>query len=175
MPPVIFVTTFDRFAVQALEVNAVDYLLKPFDFEWFEIAFKRMNTDGPAIRNVKETLIRLLQQMDQKMEFRQRLPIKENERIVLLPVQEIEWIKADGKYVLIHAKDSNHHMRITLRELEARLDPAKFVRIRRSHIINIDYINEHQIWFHGDYNVILKNGTGLRLNRRYNERLLDIF
>ncbi len=175
MPPVIFVTAFDQFAVQAFEVNAVDYLLKPFDFERFEMAFKRVNVDEQATRNIKGNLVRLLQQMDQKVAFRQRLPIKENERIVLLPVQEIEWIEADGKYARIHAKDSNHHMRITLRELEARLDPAQFVRIHRSHIINIDFISELQTWFHGDYNVILKDGTSLRLSRRYSERLLDIF
>ncbi|MFX1485485.1 MAG: LytR/AlgR family response regulator transcription factor, partial [Promethearchaeota archaeon] len=152
----------------------VDYLLKPFDFERFEMAFNRVDTDGPGSRNVKETLVRLLKRMDQKAEFQQRLHIKENERIVLLPVHEIEWIEADGKYAIIHAKNSNHHMRITLRDLEAQLDPAKFVRIHRSHIINIDSINELQTWFHGDYNVILKDGTSLRLSRRYSERLLDI-
>ena len=175
MPPVIFVTAFDQFAVQAFDVNAVDYLLKPFDFERFEIAFRRVNADDPANRDVTETLVRLLQQMDQKVEFRQHLPIKENERIVLLPVREIEWIEADGKYALIHAEKSNHHMRITLQELESRLDPAKFARIHRSHIVNIDFINELQSWFHGDYKVLLKDGTSLRLSRRYSERFLNIF
>lgn len=173
MPPVIFVTAFDRYAVRAFEVQAVDYLLKPFDFKRFKIALDRALSKMKHSPELKDRLDDLLKRLEVREDYGTRLPIKSDERVFFVKTEDIRRIEAQGKYAQIHTNDAVHEMRATLQGLEDQLHPGQFCRIHRSHIVNIDHVKELQTWFHGDYIVILKDGTELRLSRRYSHRLLE--
>lgn len=173
MPPVVFITAFDEYAVQAFEVHAVDYLLKPFDFKRFKIAFNRaLDSSGPS-EKIRETINLMLEQKDRKPDFLTRLMVKKDERITIVNTDEIQFIKSQGKYAEIHTKDHCHLIRKSLQSLQDQLDTKIFFRIHRSSIVNINFIKELQTWFHGDYNVILKDGTELKLSRRYSQEILS--
>ncbi len=173
MPPVIFITAYDDYAIKAFDVHAVDYLLKPFDFDRFKIAFERVVKMTTQSDDIKKKIDLLLKQANKKEPYLDRITIKKDERIFFVNSTDINYIKAQGKYIEIHAGKANHLLRKTLQSTLKRLDPDRFFRIHRSHVVNIDYIQELQTWFHGDYNVILKDGTELRLSRRYSKTLLS--
>jgi two-component system, LytTR family, response regulator len=168
MPSVVFVTAYDQFALDAFDVQAVDYLLKPYDHKRFERAWQRArnqsDTRDPA------SLEALLAQGSGK--FLRRIVVREDERLFFLPVREVTRFSASGNYVEVHTPSGHHLVRGTLAKLEQCLDPERFARIHRSEIVNIDWIRELRPWFHGDYVVVLKNGEELRLSRRYHDRLL---
>lgn len=173
MPPVIFITAFDEYAVQAFEVHAVDYLLKPFDFRRFQVAFNRALDSSVSRGKIKETINLMLEQKDKKQNILTRLMVKKDERITIVKTNEIQFIKSQGKYAEIHTKDHCHLIRRSLQSLQEQLDSKVFFRIHRSSIVNINFIKELQAWFHGDYNVILNNGTELKLSRRYSQEILS--
>ncbi len=175
MPPVVFITAFDEYAVQAFEVHAVDYLLKPFDFKRFQTAFNRaLDSSGPGSNEkIRETINLMLEQKDQRPDYLTRLMVKKDERITIVNTEEIQFIKSQGKYAEIHTQDQCHLIRRSLQSLQDQLDPTLFFRIHRSSIVNIEFIKELQAWFHGDYNVILKDGTELKLSRRYSQEILS--
>ncbi|MCI0442337.1 LytTR family DNA-binding domain-containing protein [bacterium] len=176
MPHVIFVTAYDRYAIQAFEVHALDYLLKPFDTERFEEALTRAKSqiDRDRSRNLNKGLYALLEEMKTPPRYLERLVIKASGRVFFLKTDEIDWIEAQGKYVSIHSGKDEHLVREGMNTLENELDPRKFVRIHKSTIVNIDRIEQLQAWFHGDYRVILKNGTMLTLSRRYRQKLDEL-
>ena len=176
MPAVIFVTAYDRFALKAFEVHAVDYLLKPFDRERFVIALNR------AIEQVKrqqagelsQRLTALLADVRPevpKSRAIDRIAVKSSGRVVFVKVDEIDWIEAADNYVSLHVGTENHLHRETMSSLENQLPPEKFMRISRSTIVNMDRIKELQPLFHGEYSVILRNGAKLTLSRSYREKL----
>ena len=176
MPAVIFVTAYDRFALKAFEVHAVDYLLKPFDKERFVTAINR------AIEQVKrqqagelsQRLTALLADVrpeQSKPKSIDRIAVKSSGRVVFVKVDEIDWIEAADNYVNLHVGSENHLHRETMAALESQLSPEKFMRISRSTIVNMDRIKELQPLFHGEYAVILRNGTKLTLSRSYREKL----
>ena len=173
MPAIIFVTAYDRYAVKAFEVHALDYLLKSFDRERFGSALARAKEEirrshGGALN---ERLAGLLADLEAKKQRTTRVVIKSAGRIFFLPVAEIDWVEAADNYVRIHAGREAHLVRETLQSLENRLDPARFLRIHRSTIVNLDRIRELQPLFHGDYAVRLRDGTELTLSRNYREKL----
>ena len=176
MPHVIFVTAYDRYAIQAFEVHALDYLLKPFDTERFEEALTRAKAQIEQDRNrtLNKGLFALLEEMKTPPRYLERLVIKASGRVFFLKTEEIDWIEAQGKYVSIHAGKEEHLVREGMNTLENELDPRKFVRIHKSTIVNVDRIQQLQTWFHGDYRVILHNGTTLTLSRRYRQRLDEL-
>ncbi|HSE43469.1 MAG TPA: LytTR family DNA-binding domain-containing protein [Acidobacteriota bacterium] len=176
MPHVIFVTAYDRYAIQAFEVHALDYLLKPFDTERFEEAITRAKAQIQQDRNrtLNKGLYALLEEMKTPPRYLERLVIKASGRVFFLKTEEIDWIEAQGKYVSIHAGKDEHLVREGMNTLENELDPKKFVRIHKSTIVNVDRIQQLQTWFHGDYRVILHNGTTLTLSRRYRQRLDEL-
>lgn len=173
MPAIIFVTAFDRYAVKAFEVHALDYLLKSFDRERFQDALQRAKEQIRYSREGlwNERLTGLLEELQARQKRLTRLVIKSGGRIVFLGVDEIDWLEAADNYVRIHAGRESHLHRETLQSLEARLDPSKFLRIHRSTLVNLDRIQELQSLFHGDYVVKLLDGTELTLSRNYRERL----
>ena len=173
MPAVIFVTAYNQYAVKAFEVSAVDYLLKPFDHERLAKALEKAqaNLHERSDAERSEQVLDLLQQLNSKQETLDRFVIKKNERVLLVPSEEIDWIEANGNYVLLHAGRAKHILRETMKRIEKRLDPNKFLRIHRSTIVNIDSIKELQTHFDGEHLVILKSGTELTLSRRYREKL----
>lgn len=178
MPAVIFVTAYDRYAIQAFEVNALDYLLKPFDRDRFRRALERaraqLGREPPA--EVGERLAAAAE--DARGAGRKtldRIVIKSGGRVFFLRAEEIDWIEAAGNYLRIHAGGEMHLLRETMSGLEARLDPQTFLRIHRSTIVNIERIQELQPLFHGDYVVILRDGTQLNLSRGYKQRFQELF
>lgn len=176
----IFVTAFDKYALKAFDVHALDYLLKPFDDERFRHALERAKTQIEAreIDRLSKRLLALLADREsERREARQepnyltRVMIKASGRVTLLKVHEIDFIEADGNYAKLHVGRKAHLLREKMHDLEARLDPAKFVRIHRSVIVNLDRIKEMHPHFNGDYIVVLEDGRQLRLSRTRRENL----
>ncbi|HYL73534.1 MAG TPA: LytTR family DNA-binding domain-containing protein [Bryobacteraceae bacterium] len=168
LPRVIFVTAYDQYAVRAFEVHALDYLLKPFDRERFDAALDRARKEL-AGSDWNERVLDLLR--EQRGEYLQRLIIRAQGRVFFLSSTEIDWIEAQGNYVNVHGGGARHLFREAIGSLEAKLDPRKFRRIHRSTIVNIDAIRELRPCFHGDYEVVLRDGTELRLSHRFRGNL----
>jgi two-component system LytT family response regulator len=175
MPAIVFVTAYDEYALQAFEVNAVDYLLKPFDRERFQKALARARAHvGRQADDINRRLLALIQGLKVPQGYLERLVIRSSGRIFFLKAEEIDWIEAAGNYVRLHTGKESHLLRETMNSLEQKLDPARFLRIHRSTIVRIDRIAELQPLFHGDYVVVLQGGTRLTLSRGYRERLSGI-
>ncbi|HEX5875446.1 MAG TPA: LytTR family DNA-binding domain-containing protein [Pyrinomonadaceae bacterium] len=177
---IIFVTAFDQYALKAFDVHALDYLLKPFDDDRFFHALERAKSQIEAreIDRLSKRLLALLEQREgernaSKQDYLTRLMIKISGRVVLLKVEEIDFIEADGNYAKLHVGRKAHLLRERMHDLETRLDPAKFVRIHRSVIVNLDRIKEMHPHFNGDYVVVLEDGRQLKLSRSRRENLED--
>jgi two-component system LytT family response regulator len=173
VPHVIFVTAYDQYAVRAFEVHALDYLLKPFDRERFDLAWRRAKAHILSTRNgeMDQRILAILEELKAGSKYIERLVIKSGGRVFFLDTDDIDWIEAEGNYVSVHTGKKSHLLRETISSLEAQLDPKKFLRIHRSSIVKIDRIKELQPWFHGEYRVILMDGTQLTLSRNYRENL----
>ncbi|MGH9962810.1 MAG: LytR/AlgR family response regulator transcription factor [Pyrinomonadaceae bacterium] len=174
IPRVIFVTAYDHYAVRAFEVHALDYLLKPFDQERFDISWQRARAQILRDRDggTDQRILKLLEEMKGN-KYLERLVIKTSGRMYFLETSEIDWIEAEGNYVSVHSAKKSHLLRETISSLESQLDPKKFLRIHRSSIVRIDRIQELQPWFHGEYRIILQNGTQLTLSRNYRDKLQE--
>lgn len=173
MPHVIFVTAYDQYAVRAFEVHALDYLLKPFDRERFQAAWQRAKSQIMREKNgaLDQRIIALLEELKAGPKYLERLVIKSGGRVFFLDTDDIDWIEAEGNYVSVHTGKKSHLLRETISSLEAQLDPKKFIRIHRSSIVKMDRIQELQPWFHGEYKIIMQDGTQLTLSRNYRENL----
>ena len=175
MPYVIFVTAYDQYAIQAFEVYALDYLLKPFNENRLERALIRARKQV-ALENqtgFSDQLTALVKELKGEPHL-DRLVIKDERKIWFVPIDSIDWIEADGKYVLVHAGKEAHLLRESLTALETKLNPKKFTRIHRSSIVNIERIKEMQPWFHGDYRIVLDNGKELILSRTYRKKFQEL-
>lgn len=172
MPHVIFVTAYDRYAIRAFEVHAIDYLLKPFDKKRFADSLKRAKAQilQKSERSYDHDLAALLQEIRTQSRGLERLVIQNR----VVKTDEIDWIEAQGKYALIHTKQESHLVREGLSGFEAQLNPKKFLRIHKSTIVNIQRIEHVQPLFHGDYRIILRNGTVLTVTRRYRRKLNEL-
>lgn len=177
MPSVIFVTAYDQYALQAFDVHALDYLLKPFNRERLHkaVSHARDQIETKRIGNLDERLSSLIADLRGEKKYLERLVVKSVGRVFFLKVDEIDWIEAAGNYVKLHTGREAHMIRETMNGIEGKLDPDKFLRIHRSTVVNIDRIKELHPMFSGDYAVILRNGTELALSRNYRERLLELF
>jgi two-component system LytT family response regulator len=180
MPAVIFVTAYDRYALQAFEVNALDYLLKPYNRERFHKAVERAraqlsNATPAATGELNERLLSLLENFKSEPRHLERLMIKASGRVFFLRAEEIDWIEAEGNYLRLHVGRETHLLRETMNRLAAKLDHDKFLRIHRSTLVNIERIKELQPLFSGDYVVILRDGQQLNLSRSYRDKLLELF
>ncbi len=168
MPRVIFVTAYDQYAVHAFDVHALDYLLKPFDRERFDAALERARRELTA-PDWSGRVLALLRET--RGEYLQRLIIRGQGRVFFLAAAEIDWIEAQGNYVNLHSGGRKHLFREALGSLETKLDPRMFRRIHRSTIANVERIRELRPGFHGDFDVVLRDGTELRLSHRYRANL----
>jgi two-component system, LytTR family, response regulator len=168
MPAFVFVTAYSEFAVRAFEVEAVDYLCKPFDRDRLSVSLERA-TRHLHLRNTKATETGLDALHDKTDPWLSRIPIKEKNGIVFVPVDAILWIEAADKYVELHAADRTYLARETVQSLEENLDPKQFVRIHRSTIVRKAAVRGLHPLFHGDYLVRLNNGTELTLSRNFRE------
>lgn len=177
MPAVIFVTAYDQYALQAFDVHALDYLLKPFNRERLHraVAHAREQIESRRIGQLDERLASLIKDLKADKKYLERLVVKSVGRVFFLKTDEIDWIEAAGNYVKLHSGREAHMIRETMNGIESKLNPERFFRIHRSTVVNIDRIKELHPMFSGDYAVILRNGTELALSRNYRERLLELF
>ena len=174
LPTIVFVTAFDQYAIRAFEVHAIDYLLKPFTPDRFAAALSRAR-DEIAARGSHDSRRRLLQLIAERAgatTHLQRFVIKSGEGYRLVPAADVASFEAQGNYVRLTTRKGHHLLRITMAELEKRLDPRRFARIHRSTMVNIDRIKEITPAWHGDFEVLLTDGQRLRLSRNFRERLL---
>lgn len=179
MPVTVFVTAYDAYAVRAFEARALDYLLKPYSDERFERCLARAlaHVRTQKREELSRKLISMLAREDesaadaQASRHLERLLIKAGGRVIFLPTEEIDWIEAAGVYVEVHARGRKFLHRASLGELEASLDPARFIRIHRSSIVNILSVKELHPHSHGDFVALLKDGTRLKLSRSYRPKL----
>jgi two-component system LytT family response regulator len=172
---VIFVTAYDEYALRAFDAHAAAYLLKPFDRDRFRKAVQRARAliNGQRGVEARAQLAGVLADLERGKA--DRILIKERGRVFFLRLEDVYWVESAGNYVRVHARDAKHLLRQTMNELEQRLAPAQFVRIHRTAIVNIDRIRELQPLFHGEYAVLLTDGTRLTLSRRYRDRLQERF
>ncbi|HEV7893082.1 MAG TPA: LytTR family DNA-binding domain-containing protein [Pyrinomonadaceae bacterium] len=170
VPAVIFVTAYDRFAVQAFEIHALDYLLKPFTRLRLAHALERAKAQMAAFGGRLQELIKTL---DGRAGYLERVAVKLRDRIIFVPVGEIDWIEADGDCALLHAGKKTHAVRESLGVLGCRLDPDKFVRAHRSTIVNVERVREMIPQFCGDQTLVLRDGTRLTLSRTHRDELLS--
>jgi two-component system, LytTR family, response regulator len=173
VPAIVFVTAYDGHALRAFEINALDFLLKPFDQARFEKALERARAQLSRDRNslIDARLVSLLEGLHEERKYPERLIVKSGGRVFFVRTEEIDWVEASGNYVKIHAKGEAHLIRESMKNMETKLDSKTFVRIHRSAIVNIDRIKELEPWFHGEYVVIMRDGTRLTASRVFSERL----
>jgi len=175
MPQVIFSTAYDEHAIRAFDAHALDYLLKPIQQERFDLAVGRARERLSDQREAEAAkgILNLLQDRSQPTSAPppriSKLTIKSDEKVEIIPIADIDHIESAGNYVAVHASGQTHIMRETLNALEDQLDPAKFLRVSRSAIVNLDRIKELQPLFKGEHVLILKSGTRLTVKRGIRE------
>jgi two-component system LytT family response regulator len=169
MPAVVFVTAYERYALDAFEVHAVDYLLKPFGADRFREALGRARLRVHDREHGRD-LVPLLRQLAGRNGGPERLEVRSSSRIAFVRVDDLDYAEAWGNYVRLHCGAERHLMRETMNSLEARLDPRRFVRIHRSTLVNVDRVKETVPLFHGDWEVVLRSGVRLVLTRTHRER-----
>lgn len=170
-PHVVFVTAYDRYAVEAFDLSAVDYLLKPFDRERFQRALGRAK-DAISSQERQEDLLRALRMMTERRSAPvDRLLVEDGDRTVIVPLSAVERFEADRNYVKLHVPPAVYRVRESMQLLEQKLDASRFARLGRGTIVNLDSIRELRPAGHGDSEVLLKSGARVRLSRRYRDRL----
>lgn len=173
LPVIVFVTAHDDYALRAFEVAALDYLLKPFDADRFA---KTLDRAKAQIRSrlpdeFQQRVLSMMEDLRAAPRGLERLIVKTGGQLVFLKTEEVDWIQAEGNYVRLHVGTASHLVRETIQGLEASLDPGRFMRIHRSTIVNLDRVREIQPLVHGEYRVVLTDGTKLTLSRGYRDRL----
>ena len=195
VPAVVFVTAYDQYAVRAFELHAADYLLKPYDDARLDAVLDRAarRVRLGRVEVLSRELLRLLRDLrpgetlpgealfapapaaaSAAPAYLERLGIRVGGKMVLLRTDEIDWIAGAGVYVEVHAGKRRYQLRQTLTALEQRLDPARFVRIHRSTSVHVNRVRELVPHLHGEYGVILEDGTNLKLSRNYRDRLVAL-
>jgi len=192
MPLVIFVTAFDQYAIEAFDVHAVDYLLKPIDDDRLAAALDRAREhklQQGAVTD-KQRLLELIISITGKSEasvaqmmkdhsgirpFPDRLAIKDGGETTLVLTKDIDWVDAAGDYMCIHANDETHIMRITMKELEQQLDPVSFQRVHRSTIVNLDRVVKVCSHMNGEFHLVLANGSSVKMSRSYKDKVKHFF
>jgi two-component system LytT family response regulator len=176
MPAVIFVTANEEFAARAFDVHAMDYLVKPCRRDRLQIALQRVRErmNQCQASQLHEKVEALITNLRQEPRAAERIAIKSGGRILFLRLADIDWIEAADNYVNLHVGQESHLLRETMNALEARLSSKRFVRVSRSATVNIEHIKELQPLFHGEYLVLLRDGTRLTLTRGYREKVREL-
>ena len=189
MPMVVFVTAYNEFAVDAFEVNAIDYVLKPVDEERLETAIKRALAahEQQHLADHKRNLVNACIQLSgasaavvegiaegEAGVYPDKLSIRDGDETSLVPVANIEWIDAAGDYMCVHADNTTHIMRITMKQLESMLNPLVFLRIHRSTIVNAARISSAQSLTNGEYSLTLEGGARLKVSRSYRDKIREL-
>lgn len=170
-PAVIFVTAHDQHALEAFEVHALDYLLKPFKEARFHEALQRASKHLQArnVATLNQNLQSLLSGTRAETNYPSRVSVKSGDRTTFVKLDEVDYIEAAANYAILHVGAQNHILRETLSNLETRLSPKQFLRINRSAIVNLDRVKEVKPAMRGEYMVVLKNSKELSLTRGVRE------
>lgn len=178
LPLVIFTTAYDRFALEAFEINATDYLLKPFTKERFNHA---LNKALQLLNNKNNSYDRLSQLLEtyHKLtlpanKYLKQITVKDSKRIFFIKTEDIYCIEASGNYVMVYTSNHSHMVYTTLNELEETLHPGYFCRVHRSSIVNVTYIKELTPHFNNEYFIVLLNNKQIKLSRTYRPRLQEL-
>jgi len=188
MPMVVFVTAFDQYAVDAFEVYAVDYILKPVEDERLAQAVtkarERMQEKGAL--SEKEKLLALIGDItgklpadfdeavnsaESKKKYPEKISIKDGSNVSIVKTEDIDWVDAAGDYMCVHVSDNIHIMRITMKQLEGQLDPGIFQRVHRSTIVNLNRVKEVCAHMNGEYHLVLKCGSRLKMSRSFKDKV----
>ena len=173
-PAIIFVTAYDKDAIRAFEVNALDYLLKPFSQERLNKAIERAHDELISGQEFADRIGPLLESLREEKRYTERVAVREPHRILVLDEVEIDWIEARQGQVVVHVGQEEHVLARTLADLEARLDPTLFFRAHRSVIVNLDRVKEIIPWFAGSHKVRLTTGAEVDLSRSRGKALREI-
>jgi len=176
-PLIVFVTAYDEHAVRAFEVHALDYVLKPFEYDRLRQAVQRARTKMSQRDGASEQtrLLALLESLQTRAQSWDRVVVREAGRMIFVKPDEIDWIEAEGNYVCLHIGTKSYLLRETMSAAETRLAARKFLRVSRSALVNLERIQEWQPLFHGDSVLILKDGSRLTVTRVYREKLDRLF
>jgi len=183
MPFIVFTTAYEQFAIKAFEVSATDYLLKPFTEDRFRDAINRtldlLEKNKLSETNLAvETLLKLYNQSKPKRltgTYPERILIKANRKIFFVDTVDIHWLEASGDYIKIHLKNNNYLINDSLNNFEKQLDPGVFIRVHRSHIVNLKFITEFKPYFNGEYILVMANGQEVKLSRSYKDTIKTLF
>lgn len=178
LPLVIFTTAYNQFAIRAFELNAIDYLLKPFDRNRFSQSLKRVLEHRSLSSSMEDKISNLQNSLDTLLvtgkNFISRILIKGKSGYSFIHVEEVLWIEAYADYIKIHSKDKIYLKKVSLAETESKLNPQQFIRIHRSTIVNISFIKEMKPYTNGEYIICLTNGEKLKLSRSYKDKISSI-
>jgi two-component system LytT family response regulator len=174
LPRIVFITAHDRYAIKAFDIHAVDYLLKPVSNARLQDALQRVRRDLDGGGESAARVAALLHSNEPKesVDRPRHWAVKDGDRFLLLRSEEVDWIEASANYIRFHARGRDFLMRGTLTTLVNSLDPARFARIHRSAVVNLDRVQEIRREWHGDYEVVLTTGQKLRLGRQYRAGIL---
>jgi two-component system, LytTR family, response regulator len=192
MPLVIFVTAYDEYAVNAFEVNAVDYLLKPIELERlaaavdkarFQLGAQRSDDEKKRLLDIvigltgksEQAVYELIQSGASPAQYGEKLAIKDGASTTFVPVRDIDWIDAAGDYMCVHVKGETLIMRTTMKELESQLDPSVFQRVHRSTIVNLNRVEKVSSHINGEFHLTLSCGTSLKMSRSYKDKVRHFF
>lgn len=172
---IVFVTAFAESAVAAFDESAVDFLLKPFDAERFDRAVERVGRRldaGLTSESLAESaaMRRVLQSIHHRA-YAERFLVRAANHLYFVSASDVEWIDAAANYVRMHIGGRVHYVRETVRGIEGRLEPERFVRVHRSIIVNLDFVQRLEPFAHGEYVITMRDGSRVRSSRTYNERL----
>lgn len=173
-PAIIFVTAYDEYAIRAFEVNALDYLLKPFSQERLEKAIERAHDELTSGQRFADRVGPLLESLREEKQYMDRIAVRKADRILVLDAEEIDWIEALHGAVVVHVGEERHTVNRTLTQLEARLDPGLFFRAHRSVIVNLSRVKEIIPWFAGSHKLRLRTGVEVDLSRSRAKALREI-
>ncbi|MEQ8516724.1 MAG: LytTR family DNA-binding domain-containing protein [Chromatocurvus sp.] len=194
LPMIVFVTAYDEYAVQAFRVHAVDYMLKPIEDDRLAAALERaaQHREQTESLRVKQQLLTLVQSLQHASAtppalevpggsesgggtaYPERLPVRDGSSVHFIPARSIDWVDAAGDYMCIHAGGETHIMRATMKQLEAMLDPERFLRIHRSTLVNISAITGAELLENGDYLLTVAQGSPLKVSRNCKDRVRSV-
>jgi two-component system LytT family response regulator len=161
-PMIIFSTAYDHYAIKAFEMNAIDYLLKPYSKERLVQSVQKALTQAGTGEKTASQVQNLVKTLEENTEHLQRIAVKSRHKVSVIPVNEVIYLEAEGDYVMIHTKDNKHLKEKTMKYFETHLDPERFIRVHRSSIVNADHIHRLELYDKENYVVILKNNVSVK-------------
>ncbi|PID57446.1 MAG: DNA-binding response regulator [Ignavibacteriae bacterium] len=173
-PEIIFTTAYDQFAIKAFEVNAIDYLLKPFSLERFNEALDKVIAKITNEEKNNSKIDNVLTKVNEQIEALNRIVVKKNQKIIIIPTEKITDIQAEDDYVMINSELGNHLKKQTMKFYEEHLDSKIFFRVHRSHIVNINFVKQIELFEKESYKLTLKNGTKISVSKTGYNKIKEI-